>query len=237
MEIDVAISVAHLKQEEMKKKCVIVIDSLRATSTILIALKQGCRKVIPVETVGQALKYKGKDNVILIGERYSKKVAGFDYGNSPIEINEVNLHNKTVVITSTNGTKALQKVKRAAQIFVGCFLNAQHCVEQAMRQKRDITFVCAGRRGDFAIEDGLTAGLMIHYMREMKPDICCSDMALMLESNYVHQAEHLQSIISQGATGRRLQHIGLKDDIPFCLQINLLQHTGLFLDGGIIAVK
>jgi 2-phosphosulfolactate phosphatase len=237
MKVDVALSVNYIKQEEIQKKTVIVIDSLRATSTILTALYQGSKRVIPVETVGQALQYYGQENTVLIGERYSKKVNGFDLGNSPQEVSKVDLNDKTVVITSTNGTKALQKVKKAAHILVGCFLNVTHCIEQAICFKKDIVIVCAGRRGQFAIEDGLTAGMMIYYLRQRKDDIEISDIALMLENNYHCKQDRLLQMIQQGATGKRLIQTSQEDDIHFCLQLDLYPMTGIYEEGGIVQLS
>jgi 2-phosphosulfolactate phosphatase len=234
MKVDVALSVNDIKQDEIQKKTVIVIDSLRATSTILTALYQGSKRVIPVETVGQALQYNGHENTVLIGERYCKKVNGFELGNSPLELSTIDLSGKTVVITSTNGTKAMQKVKKASHILVGSFLNMTHCIQQALSYKKDIVIICAGRRGQFAIEDGLTAGMMIHYLRQNKAEIEISDISLMLENDYHSKQDLLLQIIEQGATAKRLIQTAQEDDLHFCLQLDLYSITGVYEEGGIV---
>lgn len=234
MRLDVALSVSYIRQEEIQKKTVIVIDSLRATSTILTVLNQGATKVIPVETVGQALQYQGKVDTVLIGERYSKKVSGFDLGNSPSEISTINLTNKNVVITSTNGTKALQKVKKAAHILVGCFLNATYCIERALNYKKDIVIICAGRRGEFAIEDGLAAGMMINHLSNKDLKIEFSDSALMLKNNFACNQALLIDMIQQGETGRRLLETAQKDDIRFCLQLDQYPINAIYEKDGIV---
>lgn len=234
MKVDVTLSVNDVKQEELCNKTVIVIDSLRATSSILTALYQGCKKVIPVETVGQALQYEGLENVVLVGERYSKKVHGFHFGNSPTQISRLELQDKTIVITSTNGTKALQKAKRASHILVGCFLNASHCMEVAQKLRKDIMILCAGRRGRFAIEDGLTAGLMIQHLCSQLQPVECSDIALMLKNNYATQKEQLVSLIRSGATGRTLIETSQEEDINYCLQVDLYPLTGVYQHDGIV---
>lgn len=234
MRLDVVLSVSYIRQEEIQKKTVIVIDSLRATSTILTALYQGASKVIPVETVGQALQYQGKEDTILIGERYCKKVSGFDLGNSPLEVSTVDLSDKNVVITSTNGTKALQKVKKASHILIGCFLNATHCIERALRFKKDIVIVCAGRRGEFAIEDGLAAGMMINHLSNKNIKIEFSDSALMLKNNFACNHELLIDMIQQGETGRRLLETAQKDDMYFCLQLDQYPINAIYKKDGIV---
>jgi len=237
MKVDVTLCVNDLKLDDLCNKTVIVIDSLRATSSILTALNNGCSKVIPVETVGQAMQFDCMENTILIGERYSKKIHGFDLGNSPTEINRLNLKNKTVVITSTNGTKALQKAKKAAHILVGSFLNATHCIETAIKLRKDIVFLCAGRRGKFAIEDGLTAGIMIQYLREHLPLVECSDIALLLSNTYADRKAELQQVVKEGATGKTLIETLQKEDLEYCLQIDQYQLTGVYQDDGIISYK
>jgi 2-phosphosulfolactate phosphatase len=234
MKIDVTLSVSDIKQDDIHNKTVIVIDSLRATSTILTALNQGCQRVIPVETVGQALHYDGLEDTVLIGERYGKKMSGFDLGNSPLEVSKINLSGKTVVITTTNGTKALQKARKASHILVGSFLNATHCIESALRLKKDIMLLCAGRRGKFAIEDGLTAGLMIHQLKQSKGSLECSDIALILENNFCCKEELLSRIITEGATGRTLVENLNQEDIGYCLQLDLFPLTGIYLEQGIV---
>lgn len=234
MRIDVVLSVSYIKQEEIQNKTVIVIDSLRATSTILTALHQGATKVIPVETVGQALQYYGKEDTLLIGERYSRKVSGFDLGNSPQEVSKIDLTNKSIVITSTNGTKALQKVKKASHILIGCFLNATHCIERALCFKKDIVIVCAGRRGQFAIEDGLAAGMMLNHLSKKKLKIEFSDITLMLKNNFDCNHELLIGMILQGETGRRLLETDQEDDIHFCLQLDHFPINASYEKNGIV---
>lgn len=235
MKIDAVLSVNQIKQEEIYNKTVIVIDSLRATSSILTVLHQGCTHVIAVETVGQALQFDDQENIILIGERYCKKINGFHYGNSPITLSQIDLHDQKVVITTTNGTKVLQKVKKnASTVLVGCFLNAAHCMKQAIKLKRDIIFICAGRQGNFAIEDGLTAGLMIHNLRQQCKQVECSDISLMLEQSFCSKEDQLMEVIKQGETGRRLMQTGQEDDLHYCLQLNQYELTGVLVDDEIV---
>jgi 2-phosphosulfolactate phosphatase len=186
--------------------------------------------------VGQALQYNGQPHTLLIGERYGKKVNGFDLTNSPLQISQQQLTDKTVVITSTNGTKAINKVKRADHVLMGAFLNASHCVKKACSFKQDIMIICAGRRGKFAIEDGLTAGFMIRQLRQLNPSLELSDMSMLLEHNYECQQDHLHSLIERGATGQTLIESQQEKDIHYCLQLNRLSITGILNGEEIIPV-
>lgn len=228
MKVDVALSVSYIKQEEINKKTVIVIDTLRSTSTILCALELGAAKVIPVETVGQALHFFGQKDTLLLGERYCKKVSGFDAGNSPSELQKLDLTDKLVIITTTNGTKAIQKVKKAATILIGSLLNLDHCVQKALELKKDIVLVCAGRRGDFAIEDGITAGLMIEQIVHNKPNVCLSDEALLLRMSMEEYQKKFDVLIPKGGTGQRLIETGQEEDLYYCMQTNRISLTAIY---------
>jgi 2-phosphosulfolactate phosphatase len=231
MKVDVVLSVQHVKQEDLHKKTVIVVDTLRATSTIITALQRGAQKVIPVETVGQALQYFGRENTVLIGERHSKKVNGFDYGNSPVELSQVDLTGQDVVITTTNGTKAFLKAKKAAMTLVGSLLNVSACLEYAYQLKKDILFICAGRRGEFALEDGLTVGKMIYDLQLWKDQLELGDLALFLRQPFCTKQEHdemIKSLIYFGESGKRLAETAQLDDIQFCLQRDLYPIVGFY---------
>ncbi|WP_202076675.1 2-phosphosulfolactate phosphatase [Caldalkalibacillus salinus] len=233
VKVDVALSLSYMKQEDIQKKTIVVIDALRATTTILTALHAGAAKVIPVETVGQALQYKCTPDTILIGERHSVKINGFHLGNSPREVLGVDWKDKTVVITTSNGTKALQKSKKAAYVLVGGFVNAYHCMCEAVEKKKDILFVCAGRKGEFAIEDTLAAGLMIKYLKTLKPTVELSDTALFAGNFFNTDDIHgrLAKLVAQGGTGQRLIKTGQKSDIDLCLDCDKFEFTGLYQHG------
>lgn len=234
MQIDIALTINDIKMENICLKTVIVIDTLRATTTILSALKQGCKKVIPVETLGQALAYSTHEDTLLIGERYSKKVKGFDLPNSPSQIEGHHFSNKTIVISSSNGTKALQKVRKAPLVLVGCMRNASCCVEKALKAKRDILLVCAGRQGEFAIEDGLTAGVMIQLIQQKQPDYTCSELALILALNHPLTPAEVYTAVCHSETYRRLIKTGQQDDIAFCLAQDEWGINGVYGEDGIV---
>mgnify|MGYP001455782184 CR=1 FL=1 len=236
LKVDIALSVSQLKQEDICRSAVIVIDALRATSTIITALHQGCRKVIPVETLGQALQSHGKPDTLLIGERFSKKVPGFDLPNSPSVISQRDLTGKTIVITSTNGTKALKKVKKAPRVLVGSFVNVSHCVDQVLSEKGSVLIVCAGRHGELAIEDGLAAGCIVHLLKERAENIECTDTALLLEYHYVAKKEQLTELVFKGKTAGSLLKTGQKNDIHFCLDVDRYALTGVYQDDGIVRI-
>lgn len=236
MKVDISLSYPHINQQNLNRKTVIMIDALRASCTILTALHKGCKQVIPVETLGQALAYASKENVLTIGERFSEKVDGFDLNNSPAYLSTLDLRNKGTIITSSNGTKAIHKSKKSACLLIGAFMNAKHCTQTARATKRDIIINCAGRHGDFALEDGLAAGYMIHLLEQQQPSLQFTDIARFAKWQYEQNVHKLSSIVRNGATAKKLIATGQHEDIDFCLQKDIYELSGVYAGEGIVQI-
>ncbi|WP_281886645.1 2-phosphosulfolactate phosphatase [Paenibacillus sp. YYML68] len=163
MHIEVIPTVNEARADDLLHKTVIAIDVLRATSTMLAALASGCRSIVPVETVNQALTLQ-QEGELLAGERFCKRIPGFQLGNSPLEFTPDAVGGKTVIMTTTNGTRAIQKSQKAAHVLIGGLLNAEACAREAARLSHEIVIVCAGTQDVFALEDGLCAGLLVEEL-------------------------------------------------------------------------
>ncbi len=223
MQVDVIASVNEARSDDFINKTVVVIDVLRATSTIVTALEFGCAGVIPVETVSQALKLQ-ESGMLLGGERFCKKILGFDLGNSPVEYMHRDLTEKRIIITTTNGTRALQKTHKAANILAGSVLNARSCAEAAIQLKRDIVLVCAGTQDDFSLEDGLCAGLIADELCELSGEaIALNDLGTAMQAAYRHVKDCLETVILESANGKKLSKMGLKEDVIYCCRKNRYQ--------------
>ncbi|MED4601977.1 2-phosphosulfolactate phosphatase [Paenibacillus validus] len=234
MHIHVISSVNEARTEELQHKTVIVIDVLRATSTMLTALANGCRTIVPVETVNQAKSMQGKDE-LLGGERFCKKIPGFDLGNSPLEYTSELVTGKTVIMTTTNGTRAIQKAAKASHILIGCMLNAAACARKAANLTGDIVIVCAGTQDVFALEDGLCAGLLIDELLRLhaagavrgnltgpNAPACVDDFGLAMLQAYRNVQDRLLDALLTCANGKRLTKIGFHDDVVHCAQTHVL---------------
>ena len=127
MKVDVIISADDIKEEKIKDKNVVVIDVLRATSVMVTALKNGCNEVIPVKEIEEALEIvnNNKDAYVLGGERQGIKIKDFNLSNSPLEYTEAEVKGKTVVMTTTNGTKAIKNSEAAGRIFIAALINGE----------------------------------------------------------------------------------------------------------------
>ena len=217
MKIEVVSRVDEVKVEEIKHKTVIVIDVLRASSTIATALAHGAAEVIPVETIGQARCFHG-DQYILAGERYGKKVMGFPFSNSPTEMTTAPLSGNSLILTTTNGTKAIQKCWKASYILIGSFLNGAACANMALQLKKDITILCSGSRQKFAFEDGLCAGYICSRITHKQPDVLLNDLGKALTAAYEYYKDDLTETLKTTATGQRLLAAKNEADIQFCAQ-------------------
>ncbi|MBW8382238.1 MAG: 2-phosphosulfolactate phosphatase, partial [Youngiibacter sp.] len=132
MRIDIAISGDHVNADLVKGKTVIVVDTLRATTVIITSLVNGAKSVVPVSTVEDALSImKRMENAVLGGERKAKKIEGFNFSNSPLEYSKEAISGKNVILTTTNGTKAISRSKDGARVLIGALVNAKAVARKA----------------------------------------------------------------------------------------------------------
>ncbi|SDD43716.1 2-phosphosulfolactate phosphatase [Paenibacillus sp. UNCCL117] len=240
MHIQVISSVNEARGEDLQQKTVVVIDVLRATSTILKAIDAGCVQLIPVETVNQARSLQ-RPGELLGGERFCKKIPGFDIGNSPLEYTPERVEGKTVILTTTNGTRAIQKASKAGHIVIGSLLNARACARRAIGLGEDIVILCAGAQDMFALEDGLCAGLLVEEMLSLKAkersdgsgsgQITVDDFGLAMLHLYRQAGGDLEAALLSGAGGKRLSRIGFREDVAYCSQVNVLEQAPIVRNG------
>ncbi|QNK55464.1 2-phosphosulfolactate phosphatase [Paenibacillus sp. PAMC21692] len=225
MMVQVISSVNEACAAKFHHKTAIVIDVLRATSTIAAALSAGASSVLPAETVMDA-KSLHRPGDLLGGERFCRRIAGFDLGNSPSEYNSDTVKGRKVILTTTNGTRAIHKSTRADHVIAASLLNAETCAAFALELKRDIIIMCAGSHDEFALEDGLCAGLLLHHLR--KPgdvSLETDDFGTAMESLYADNRDRMETILMNSASGKRLLKLGQKSDIAYCARVNTLQEV------------
>lgn len=210
----------------------VVIDVLRATSTMTAALHFGAKKIVPVLSVEEARKYR-EDNfeVLTVGERGSKKIDGFDLGNSPRELSEEMIEGKELVITTTNGTVAVSKSKRARKVILASFLNLGSVVRLLKRESGRIELQCAGTDGDPSLEDTLLAGALVSQLKIGHINDSCRISSVLYEA----VKDNLESfILENGVHAKRLVSLGFFEDVGFCAKINLYDLVPLWRDGGFV---
>ena len=222
MKIDVFFSPAEVAEAPVEQRVAVVIDVIRATSTMIQALANGARAIFPTVSTEEAIKLAsslGREDTILCGERKGIKVEGFDLGNSPGEFTPDVVREKQLVMSTTNGTRAFLAVEGAERVLATCFMNLS-AVGEAISKSDDVLIVCAGKEDRFALDDTLCAGLLIKKVvegRETEVDLNdAGRVALELASAHSVSAEFLRST----AAGAALETVGLGKDLELCASLD-----------------
>ncbi len=197
----------------------IMVDVLRASTTIIAALNN-FDQIIPAKNIENAILLAKKHDATLAGERDGAHIEGFDAGNSPVEIKK--FHGKVLVLTTSNGTRILEKIR--SKTLIGSFVNAKAVAEAACEIADDhIEIVMAGVRGKFVIEDFLGAGEIISYLKDCKPDEWA--FAAYMAS---HDDKMVNNAVWNSNTAFRLKKLGFSEDIRFSLRRNIYDHVPIY---------
>jgi len=220
MRIDVYFTPLGLNAGDLTGRAVVVVDVLRASTTVITALANGAKAVIPAATAEEAVRLASnleKDGVVLAGERKSLKIEGFALGNSPREMTAAAVGGKTIVLATTNGTPALVATQGGDPVLVGAPANFKALVARAraaLEQRGELVVMCAGRDKQFAAEDGYTAGRLIKAVKKGIRKVGLNDgatAALAFTDAFATWTEALES--SEAA--HQLAEAGLAEDVRF----------------------
>ena len=196
-------------ERSFSKDVAIMVDVLRASTTITVALEK-IPNIIPTREIEEALAIAPEHQAFLAGERGGATIEGFDVGNSPIEIK--NLHCKTLIITTSNGTRILEGINGRA--LIGSFINAQSVAKKAEKIAKDhIEVVMAGVRGQFAIEDFLGAGEIISHLQDHELDEMGQAAVMAIQNPKL-----VDQTVKKSRSARNLRKLGFGEDVDFCLQ-------------------
>ena len=220
MKVDVLISPSELSSVDLRGMAVVVVDVLRATSTIVTALANGAAEVVPVETPEEALRYRlGDPAALACGERGGKPVEGFDLGNSPLEYTPERVEGRRIYLTTTNGTEAIRKAfeRGAGEVLIGAFLNLSSVCDELRRRGRDIALICAGKEGRAGLEDLVFCGRCIERLGDEAELTDGAVIARIVSRSFADVKEALLS----SQHGRYLVSIGFERDIDFCAREDL----------------
>ena len=219
---------------------IIVIDVLRCCSTIVTALANAADGVIPTKTVREArVLHKKHPEFLLVGERKGIKPKGFDFGNSPLEFSSNSMKNKHVILTTSNGTKAICSSANARWVLIGAFLNAEAVAKTAFeiaeKATAGISFVLSGTHGCFSLEDFICAGAIVENLPAN--GIECSDavLAALLAFRWSHK--QLAVTIQSGSHARYLKGVGHEEDVKFCCQLDICPVVPMYKAESIVLVS
>ncbi len=202
----------------------IVIDVMRATTTMAVMFEAGAQRVLAAQTLEQAQEAARKvPGRMLCGERHTKTPAGFDYGNLPAQFAQLDLSQKELILTTSNGTRALFACPEGSMRLVGSFYNAQavarYALEQAIKREGNIAIICAAEYGYFALEDSTCAGYMAQELLRQKSDLGHPDNVQAAITLYESYPPDKLRECAQSA--RDLKAVGQAHDLDFCLHKNV----------------
>lgn len=226
MKLDVFMSPNEMAPGDTQGRVVAVIDVLRASTTIAVALHNGAKNVIPAEDTDDVItrsKQFERSEVLLAGERRMLPIPGFDLGNSPLEFTSKAVNGCTVLISTTNGTRALLGIQGARDIAIASYVNlsaVSAMLGTAVRSDTDIAIVCAGDEGHFSLEDAACAGRYVTSIASRASSIVTNDAAkacALIDGMY---GDNIEKIFKDSSHGKALAEAGFGEDLVACAALD-----------------
>jgi 2-phosphosulfolactate phosphatase len=220
MRVDVVFTPAGLSTGEVQGRVVFVIDILRATTSMCAALSHGAKAIIPVASTEEALRLAqtiGSADVLLAGEKNCVRIPGFHLGNSPLEMTESAVRGKTIVVTTSNGTKALLACQGAGAVYPAAAVNLTTAAEKArevLETDHHVLIVCAGRDGAFSLDDAYCAGRLVSALfGDRKPRRALNDAGLACLDMVRRYGDNWERPLAYSHAGRELIKLGFREDL------------------------
>lgn len=217
----------------VEDKSVVVVDILRATSSMVTAFAHGIDSIYPVAKLEDCRTMKTK-GYLIAGERDGEKVPDFDLGNSPFEYMAENLKGKQIAFTTTNGTQAIAKSIGAKEILIGAFLNLSAVADHLIKSNNNILIVCAGWKGKVNLEDTVFAGALVDKLKNNFTLAC--DAPLAAQHLYNAAKADIVKFLSESSHVKRLNKLNIHDDMRFCLTVDTYRIVPT-LQEGVLRIK
>jgi 2-phosphosulfolactate phosphatase len=228
MKLDVIFTPAGLTLAEVQGRTVFVIDILRATTTICAAMSNGAKAIIPAASTEDALRLAqtiGSDDVLLTGEKNCVRIDGFQLGNSPLEMTEAAVRGKTLIFSTTNGTKALLACHGAGAVYPACAGNLSLAAEKArevLEAEGGMLVVCAGRGRAFSLDDAYAAGRLVSAtLGGPRGRRGLNDAALASLDLVRRYGEHWERPLRRSRAGRELIRLGFAADVTASARLDV----------------
>ena len=211
----------------------VVIDILRATTTMCYAFMNGAERIIPIESIGEAKKYLDGDYVVA-AERDGLVAEGFTLGNSPESFTPEIVNGKTVVLTTTNGTYMLNQCLTADKIVTGAFTNISALCNWLIGWNQPVVLACAGWKNKFNLEDTVFAGAVLHTIKDhfdLESDSCVAALNLFLTAS-----QNLEGYMRHSNHAQRFERLGI-DDLPICLKTDVTDIVPIYSNGVLVPLR
>jgi 2-phosphosulfolactate phosphatase len=235
VKIDAFFSPGGLNVGDVTGRGVVVLDVLRSTTTVVAALANGAKAVIPAVTSEEAVRLASnleKDGVVLAGERKSLKIEGFALGNSPREMTAAAVGGKTIVLATTNGTPALVAAQGGDPVLVGAAANFKALAARAravLVERGELVILCAGREKQFAIEDAYTAGRLVKAVKKGLRQVTLNDAATAAVA-VTTAYEGWQDALEHSEAARQLADADLAEDVRFAAKADRFEIVPTYAD-------
>jgi 2-phosphosulfolactate phosphatase len=234
MQLDALFLPYELAARPRPQRVAVVVDVIRATTTIVTAFQYGVRSILPVATVEEATQVKASaTGALLAGERGGKRLPGFDLGNSPREFVREAVADRDVVLTTSNGTKTLRAVGEGRAVAIGAFLNRAAVGHWLLCRGEDALIVCSGYEGIFSLEDAVCAGAMVDRLIGEGASITLGDGARACQVLWTRYAPDVPGLLRATGWGRHIVGIGLGADLDACARLDVTDVVPVMVDGRI----
>jgi 2-phosphosulfolactate phosphatase len=233
--LDVCFSPALIHLHDISDSIVVVIDVLRATSSICVAFANGVKSIVPVATVEESMAYKEKG--FLIGaERNGEMLGGFDLGNSPFSYMDPKVKGRDIALTTTNGTQAMEAAKNAYQVVAGSFLNLDVLSAWLKTQDKNVLMLCSGWKNSFNLEDTLLAGAVVDQLHADYDSSLLFDSAIAARHLYQLAKDDLYLFLENSSHRKRLEKLQIDQDIKYCLTPNQAPVIPVLINGALVNI-
>jgi 2-phosphosulfolactate phosphatase len=237
MHVHVVLGPAEFATAPLEGRAALVIDVLRATTSVVAACAAGCRSIIPVPDEAAARRVAGRfpgGECLLAGERGGDPIPGFDLGNSPLEYTRDRVEGRVIVLTTTNGTGAMLAAAPAASVGVAALTNAAAAARWALEADADLTLLCAGEKGSFCLEDAVCAGFVVEALASSASNgQRLTDAAMAARRMAGVYAGRLERLVEDAAWARHLEKAGRAEDFTACLALSTVGQVPV-RSGGVI---
>jgi len=234
MRVHVALTPGEFPALGLAGRAALVIDVLRATTSVVAACAAGCRQVIPVPSADAAREQAARlPGALLAGERGGDPIAGFDLGNSPLEFTPERVADRTIILTTTNGTAAMLAAGGAEVAAVAALTNVEAAARWAAEQGRDVTLLCSGETGRLSLEDSVCAGIVVDRLAAEGP-VDCTDAATTARRVGQYYAADLTRLAADSSWARKLTRAGRDADLAACLAFAGLSMVPRLAGGAVV---
>jgi len=235
MHIDIQIIPVPPRPNLLSNKVVVVIDVLRATSVMVHGMSQGALEIFPVLTVEEAfqlVKTFPPGTTLLGGEKDTRRIKGFDLGNSPREYISEKVKGKRLILRTTNGTKVFHLVSSGREIMVGSFFNIGTVAQRCLELDKDLFLFPSGDEGNFSLEDTVCGGMLIDLiLKKGERGVILTDASRAAHILYKRFETNLLEAFHLSNHGKKLIHSGLEDDLLYCARTDITHLVPIFREG------